>query len=90
MRSMPPSAKAIKEKLPFRPIPDIYMLNDLVNNIYDLDLYRKSIDLIDVSVQQMGNGKNTMFCMVGRLFKSNSLINGIKVFNWKQETPEVN
>ena len=90
MRSMPPSAKAIKEKLPFSPIADIYLLNRLVNNIYDLDLYRKNVDLIDISLQKMGGSKNILFCMGGRLFEGNSLIKGVKVFNWKQETPEVN
>ena len=90
MRSMPPSAKAIKEKLPFRPIPDIYLFNKFVNNIFDMDLYRKNVDLIDVSLQKMGGSKNILFCMGGRLFEGNSLIRGVKVFNWKQETPEVN
>jgi len=90
MRSMPPSEKAIKEKLPFSPIADIYLLNRLVNDIYDLDLYRKNVDLIDISLQKMGGSKNILFCMGGRLFEGNSLIKGVKVFNWKQETPEVN
>ena len=90
MRSMPPSAKAIKEKQPFKPIPNIYLINNLVNNIYDTDLYRKSVDLIDVSLQKMGGGKNILFCMGGRLFEGNSLIRGVKVFNWQQESPEVN
>jgi len=72
------------------PFPYVYMVNHLVNNIFDMDLYRNSVDLIDVSLQKMGNGKNTLFCMRGKLFEGNSLINGIKVFNWKQETPEVN
>jgi len=61
-----------------------------VNNIYDLDLYRKSVDLIDVSLQKMGGSKNILFCMGGRLFEGNSLIKGVTFFNWKQETPEVN
>ena len=87
---MDQSEKSRKENQDFTLLPDIYRFNDLVNNINDMDPYRKNVDLIDVSVQQMGNGKNTMFCMVGRLFKSNSLITGVKVFNWKQETPEVN
>ena len=90
MRSMPPSAKAIKEKLPFKPIPNIYLVNNLVNSIYDMDFYRKSIDLIDVSLQKMGGSKQILFCMGGRLFEGNSLIRGVKVFNWQQEGPEVN
>ena len=90
LRSMPPSAKAIKEKLPFRPIPDVHLFNRLVNNIFDMDPYRKNVGLIDVSLQKMGGSKNILFCMVGRLFEDNSLVRGVKVFNWKQETPGVN
>ncbi|MBT5257866.1 MAG: hypothetical protein HOL75_03015 [Nitrospina sp.] len=90
MRSMPPSAKAIKEKLPFEPIPNIYLVNNLVNSIYDMDFYRKSVDLIDVSLQKMGGSKQILFCMGGGLFEGNSLIRGVKVFNWQQESPEVN
>ena len=48
------------------------------------------MDLIDVSLQKMGGSKNILFCMEGRLFEGNSLIKGVTVFNWKQETPEVN
>ena len=55
-----------------------------------MDLYRKNVDLIDVSLQKMGGSKNILFCMGGRLFEGNSLIKGAKVFNWGQETPEVN
>jgi hypothetical protein len=46
-----------------------------------MDLYRKNLDLIDVSIKKMGGSKNIMFCMVGHLFKGNSLIRGVKVFN---------
>ena len=40
--------------------------------------------------KKWGGSKNILFCMEGRLFESNSLIKGVTVFNWKQETPEVN
>ena len=72
------------------PFPYVYMVNHIVNNIFDMDLYRKNVDLIDVSLQKMGDGNNTLFCMSGKLFEGNSLIKGAKVFNWEQETPEVN
>jgi hypothetical protein len=65
------------------PIPDTYILNQLVNNIYDLDVHRKEVDLIDISLQKMGSGKSVLFCMRGKLFEDNSLIEGAKVFNWK-------
>jgi len=79
--------KLRKEDQQFSPIADVYLLNNLVNNINDMDHYRESVDLIDVSLQKMGGGKNILFCMGGRLFEGNSLIRGVKVFNWKQETP---
>ena len=49
------------------------------------------MDLIDVSLQKMGDVVRIFyFVWEASLFEGNSLINGIKVFNWKQETPEVN
>ena len=90
MKSMDQSEKSRKENQDFTLLPDVYRFNPLVNNINDLDIHRKKVDLIDVSLQKMGDGKNTLFCMVGSLFEGNSLIRGVKVFNWKQETPEVN
>jgi len=82
--------KLRKEGQQFNPIADVYLLNNLVNNIDDADAYKENVDRIDVSLQKMGDGNNSLFCMSGKLFEGNSLINGIKVFNWKQETPEVN
>ena len=84
MRSMDQSEKSRKENQDFILLPDVYRFNPLVNNINDLDIHRKKVDLVDVSLQKMGDGKNTLFCMVGSLFEGNSLINGVKVFNWKQ------
>jgi hypothetical protein len=69
-------------KQEFNPTPDVYMANLLVNNIADLDVYGENIDLIDVTLQKMGGGKNVLICMAGKLFKDNSLIQGVKVFNW--------
>jgi hypothetical protein len=66
------------------PFPNVYMLNNLVNNINDMDLYRKNINLIDVTLQKMGNGENILSCMTSSLFQGDSLINGVRVFNWKQ------
>jgi hypothetical protein len=74
----------------FNPMADVYLPNNLVNNIDDADIYKENVDRIDVSLQKMGDGNKTLFCMSGKLFKGNSLINGIQVFNWKQETPEFN
>jgi len=78
------SEKPIKEKKAFDPFPTVYMLNPLINNINDLDIYKENVDLIDISLQKMGNGKNALFCMQGKLFDGNSVIQGVKVFNWKQ------
>ena len=79
-----------KEKQLFDPIGEIYLHNNLINIIDDADVYKENVNRIDISVQKMGDGNNTFFCMFGKLFKGNSLINGIQAFNWKQETPEVN
>ena len=66
------------------PFPNIYMLNYLINNIDDTDIYNKNIKIIDVTLQKMGNGENVFFCMKSSLLKNDSLINGVRVFNWKQ------
>ena len=68
------------------PVPDIYMVNHLVNNIDDTDGFKKNVDIIDVTLQKMGNGKNILSCMKSSLFQGDSLINGVRVFNWEQET----
>ena len=60
------------------------MINPLVNNLLDLDIYRENVDLGDVSLQQMGGGDTSLFCMHGKLFDGNSLIKGVQVFNWSQ------
>ena len=78
------NTKLRKEGQQFNPIADVYLLNNLVNNIDDADTYKENVDRIDVSLQKMGDGNNALFCMSGKLFEGNSLINGIKVFNWKQ------
>jgi hypothetical protein len=66
------------------PFPNVYMLNYLINNINDTDIYNKNVKIIDVTLQKMGNGKNVFFCMKNSLLQNDSLINGIRVFNWKR------
>ncbi|SVC07936.1 uncharacterized protein METZ01_LOCUS260790, partial [marine metagenome] len=61
MKSMDQSEKSRKENQDFTLLPDIYRFNDLVNNINDMDPYRKNVDLIDVSLQKMGGSKNILF-----------------------------
>ena len=63
------------------PIPDVFMVNPQIDNILDLDEHRKKVDLVDITAQKMGDGKNTILCMHGKLFNENSLIKGIKVFS---------
>jgi hypothetical protein len=63
------------------PFPNIYMVNHLVNNIDDTDEFKRNVDLIDVTLQKMGNGKNILYCMKSSLFQGDSLINGVRVFN---------
>ena len=81
--------KLRKEGQQFDPIPDVYLLNNLINNIDNADFYKENVDEIDISIQKMGDGNNTLFCMTGKLLEGNSLISRIQAFNWKQETPEV-
>ena len=63
------------------PLPEVYQVNPLLNNIQDLDIFRENIDLMHVSLQKMGGGENTIFCMVGNLFDGSSLIKGVTIFN---------
>ena len=58
------------------------MVNHLVNNIEDTDGFKRNLDLVDITAQKMGDGKNTILCMRGKLFNKNSLIKGIKVFSF--------
>jgi len=64
------------------PVPDVFMLNHLVNNIDDTDEFKRNVDLVDITAQKMGDGKNTILCMRGKLFNKHSLIKGIKVFSF--------
>jgi hypothetical protein len=64
------------------PVPDVFMLNHLANNIDDTDGFKRNVDLIDITAQKMGDGNNTILCMRGKLFNKNSLIKGIKVFSF--------
>jgi len=57
------------------------MVNHLVNNINDTDGFKRNVDIIDVTIQKMGNGKNILSCMKSSLFQGDSLINGVRVFN---------
>ena len=63
------------------PFPNVYMVNHLVNNIDDTDRFKRNVDIVDVTLQKMGNGKNILSCMKSSLFQGDSLINGVRVFN---------
>jgi hypothetical protein len=66
---------------PLDPFPDVYMINHLVNNIDDTDGFKRNVDIIDVTLQKVGRGKNILSCMKSSLFQGDSLINGVRVFN---------
>jgi len=66
---------------PLDPFPNIYMVNHLVNNINDTDGFKRNVDIIDVTLQKVVNGKNILSCMKNSLFQGDSLINGVRVFN---------
>ena len=64
------------------PVPDVFMVNPQTNNLLDLDVHREKVDLVDITAQKMGDGKNTILCMRGKLFNKNSLIKGMKIFSF--------
>jgi hypothetical protein len=64
------------------PVPDVFMVNPQTNNLLDLDVHREKVDLVDITAQKMGDGKNTILCMRGKLFDKNSLIKGMKIFSF--------
>ena len=66
------------------PFPYVYMVNHLVNNIDDTDGFKRNVNRMDVTFQKLSDGKNLLLCMKGNIFQYNSLINGVRVFNWKR------
>ena len=66
------------------PFPYVYMVNHLVNNIDDTDGFKRNVNRIDVTFQKLSDDKNLLLCMKGKIFQYNSLINGVRVFNWKR------
>jgi|TARA_B100001971_G_scaffold86600_1_gene80057 hypothetical protein len=61
----------------------VYFVNPLVDDIDDLDIYKENILNINQITQQIENNKDRLVCLFGDLFRDNSLIKGIKVFNFK-------
>jgi hypothetical protein len=59
-----------------------FKINPLAQNIADLDLFAKNIMVLNYSLQTLSTNQNLVACMVGDLFNNNSLIQGIKVFNF--------
>lgn len=60
-----------------------YLVNPLVDELDDVDLFRKNINSITLSLSQLKSNKNLLMCMRGDLFNGNSLIKGIKLINFK-------
>jgi len=81
LKSMAQKQTLPKEQI-FVPIPETYRVNPIFNNIQDLDIFRKNVDLMDIGLQKMGTGNQAILCMVGKLFKNNSLIKGVSAFNF--------
>jgi hypothetical protein len=59
-----------------------FKINPMAKNLTDLDPFAENVMNFDYSLQTLSTNKNLVVCMVGNLFNDNSLIEGIKVFNF--------
>ena len=73
----------VKNKRSISPFPDVCMINPLVHNINDMAAHRENVDFIDIFLQRIGDSNNTLFCIKGRVFEGDSLIEGVKSFQLK-------
>ena len=60
-----------------------YLLNNLIADERNLDLFQENVEQLVPSVQKIKTNKNILFCMVGKLFNDNSIIKGIKIYDFK-------
>lgn len=61
---------------------DVFWVNSLVDNIENLDPFRKNVLLKDPTFQIKKPGSNNLLCMFGgNLFNGNTLIKGVSVFS---------
>ena len=59
-----------------------FSVNPMAQNIADLDPFAKNFLNFNYSLQTLKTNQNLIVCMVGNLFNKNSLIQGVKVFNF--------
>jgi len=60
-----------------------YLLNNLIADERNLDLFQENVEQLVPSVQKIKTNKNILFCMAGKLFNDNSIIKGIKIYDFK-------
>ncbi|NIX34291.1 MAG: hypothetical protein GWN10_08100 [Nitrospinaceae bacterium] len=62
---------------------NVYWVNFLVDNLDNLDPFRKNVSLVDPTLQVMRAGPMRLLCLSGNhLFDGNALIRGVKIFNF--------
>ena len=64
-------------------IAGTYQVNPLVDLMDNLDVFKQNIDTMSPSLKQLDSNQHLLMCMTGDLFNGNSLIKGIKLFNFK-------
>ena len=60
-----------------------YKVNHLVDELDDIDMFRKNVDTMTLSLEQLESNQHLYMCTTGDLFNGNSLLKGIKLFNFK-------
>ena len=60
-----------------------YKVNHLVDELDDIDMFRKNVDTMTLSLEQLESNQHLYMCTTGNLFNGNSLLKGIKLFNFK-------
>ena len=60
-----------------------YSLNSLIASQQNLDLFDTNVEQLIPTIQKIKSSKNILLCMVGKIFNDNSVIKGIKIFDFK-------
>jgi hypothetical protein len=66
-------------------LDDNYFINLSVDNIEDLDHYKRDVRLYTPFLQKLESGREFILCLAGDLFRNNSSIEKVVVINFKPE-----
>ncbi|MBC8286915.1 MAG: hypothetical protein H8E42_05505 [Nitrospinae bacterium] len=61
---------------------DTYLVNSLTDPISNLDTFKKNVEFFVPTIQQVQEESMFMLCLGGKLFNRNSLIKGLKIFQF--------